>query len=106
MMSVLRLVWEKITAVVQSDRLDRDFEEELASHVDLATEDARRRGHDPEQARREALRRLGGIQRTRELHRDTRGLPFMDKLAQDLAYGLRTLRRTPSSPSWLWCPSR
>ena len=94
-MSVLRLVWEKITAVVQSDRLDRDFEEELASHVDLATEDARRRGHDPEQARREALRRLGGIQRTRELHRDTRGLPFMDKLAQDLAYGLRTLRRTP-----------
>ena len=72
MPSVLRLVWEKITAVVRSDRLDRDFEEELASHVDLATEDARRRGKDPEQARREALRRLGGIQRVRELHRDRR----------------------------------
>jgi len=95
MRSVLRLVWGKITALVQRDRLDRDFEEELASHLDLATEDARRRGHDPEQARREALRRLGGIQRTRELHRDTRGLPFMDTLAQDLVYGLRTLRRTP-----------
>jgi predicted permease len=95
MMSILRLVWEKIRATVHSDRLDRDFEEELASHVALAIDDARRRGRDPEQARREALRRLGGIQRTRELHRDTRGLPFMDQLVQDLAYGLRTLRRTP-----------
>jgi predicted permease len=95
MRPILRLVWEKIRATVRSDRLERDFEEELASHVDLATEDARRRGHDLEQARREALRRLGGIQRTRELHRDTRGLPFIDTLAQDIAYGLRTLRRSP-----------
>ena len=95
MTTMLRLAWEKVRAVFVGNRLDREFEDELASHIEFAVEDARRRGLDPEQARREALRRLGGMQSTRELHRDTRGLPLMDALVQDLSYGVRTLRRTP-----------
>jgi predicted permease len=95
MTTMLRLAWEKVRAVLVGNRLDREFEDELASHIEFAVEDARRRGLDPEQARREALRRLGGMQRTRDVHRDTRGLPLIDALVQDLSYGVRTLRRTP-----------
>jgi len=95
MTTLFRLAWEKVRAVLSGKRLDRDFEDELASHLELAIEDARRRGLNPEQARREALRRLSGVQGTRELHRDTRGLPLIDAFVQDVSYGVRTLRRTP-----------
>ena len=56
-----------------------------------------RGGEDTIQNRRGAKRSVASeaFSAPRELHRDTRGLPFMDTLAQDLAYGLRTLRRTP-----------
>jgi hypothetical protein len=94
----LRLAREKIRAVFSGSRLDRDFEDELASHLELAIEDARAQGRDPAAARREALRKLGGVQSTRELHRDTRGLPLVDALVQDLSYAARTLRRTPACP--------
>jgi hypothetical protein len=94
-MTWLRLAWSKLAALVSSRRLDNDFDEELASHLALAEDDARRRGLDAESARRAAVRQLGGVARARELHRDTRGVHVLDSLRQDLAYALRTLRKTP-----------
>jgi predicted permease len=94
-MTWLRLAWSKVAALFSSRRLDDDFDEELASHLALAEDDARRRGLDAETARRAAVRELGGVARARELHRDTRGVPVIDSLRQDLAYALRTLRKTP-----------
>ena len=91
----LRLAWSKIAALVSSRRLDDDFDDELASHLALAEDDARRRGLDADAARRAALRQLGGVTRAMELHRDTRGVPVIDSLRQDLAYASRTLRKTP-----------
>jgi hypothetical protein len=98
----LRLAWEKVKALLFARSLDREFDEELASHVELATDDARRRGLDPEQAKREALRWLGGVQRTRELHRETRGVPLVDGITQDVAYGFGRCgaRRSSRSSSW------
>src|SRR4029453_1509069 len=61
----------------------------------LAEDDARRRGLDADAARRAAMRQLGGVTRAMELHRDTRGVPVIDSLRQDLAYALRSLRKTP-----------
>lgn len=91
----LRLALSKLAALVSSRRLDDDFDEELASHLAFAEEEARRRGLDANAARRAAMRQLGGVARARELHRDTRGVPVIDSLRQDLAYALRTLRKTP-----------
>src|SRR5690349_5719792 len=94
-MTWLRLAWAKLAALVSSRRLDDDFEDELASHLALAEDDARRRGLDGDAARHVALRQLGGVARAKELHRDTRGVPVLDSLRQDLVYALRTLRKTP-----------
>src|SRR4029077_262715 len=50
-------------------------------------------GMTAEEARRAALVRLGGRELTREIHRETRGLPFLEVFWQDLRYAVRTLRR-------------
>jgi hypothetical protein len=73
--------------------LDHELDDELAAHIDMATEENIRRGLSPEEARRQALASLGGVTQAREQHRETRGLPWLDILGQDLRYTFRTLRR-------------
>jgi predicted permease len=53
----------------------------------------------PEDARREALRGFGGVEQTKELYRDQRGLPMLETMFQDLRFGLRLLRRSPGFSS-------
>jgi predicted permease len=89
----LRVVRAKLVALLRRDRLDDDFEQELASHLAMAADDHRRRGLSADQARRAALLNLGGLEATRLLHRDTRGVPLMDTILHDLRYTARTLRR-------------
>lgn len=58
-------------------------------------EDNLRAGLSPAQARREALMKLGGLEQTKESHRERRGLPFLDVLIQDLRFGTRMLGKNP-----------
>src|SRR5262245_47736716 len=74
----LRAAAAKAVAFARGDRLDRDFEQELASHLEMAADDHRRRGLSVDEARRQAVLTLGGVEATRLLHRDTRGVPYVD----------------------------
>jgi predicted permease len=47
----------------------------------------------PQEARRRALIRFGGVQQAREHQREARGLPWLDIVLQDLRYTFRTLVR-------------
>jgi predicted permease len=67
----------------------------LRLHLELATEDERRRANSGEGAQRAAAIRSGGMTQAMEAVRDQRGLPWLDDLARDLRYGLRALRRNP-----------
>jgi hypothetical protein len=49
----------------------------------------------PEEARRHAVIKLGGIESTKEDYRDRRGLPVLETLMQDLRFGFRSLRKNP-----------
>jgi hypothetical protein len=49
----------------------------------------------PEEARRQARIKLGGIESTEEAYRDQRGLPLLETLWQDVRYGARQLRKNP-----------
>ncbi len=89
----MRTLLAHITAFFRKRELDRDLDQELALHLDLATEDNIRRGLSPEEARRDALIRFGGVEAAKEIHRDARGLPWLDSFLQDIRYALRTLRR-------------
>jgi putative ABC transport system permease protein len=76
-------------------RLESDFADELESHAAMLIEENLRRGLSPEQARREALIRLGGMAQLRESYREQRGLPPLERLAQHFRYALRMLRKSP-----------
>src|SRR6266851_2808251 len=89
----LRRAWNRARAVFRGAPLDADLDAEIASHLSAAIEDNLRLGMTPEEARREALVRFGGVARAMEQHREARGLPALDVLGQDLRYTLRTLRR-------------
>jgi len=76
-------------------RLEDDLDEELRSHLEMAVELNLRKGMNAEDARREALRSFGGIEQTKEIYRDQRGLHMIETTLQDLRFGLRMLRRSP-----------
>lgn len=76
-------------------RKDREFEDEIESHLQLHIEDNLRLGLTPEEARRQAMIKLGGIESAREAYRDQRGLPMLETLWQDIRYGARQLRKNP-----------
>src|ERR1700758_859669 len=91
----LRALLLRIWGLAHRKREDQDFAEELQSHLEMHIDDNVRSGMTPEQARREALLKLGGVEATKERYRDRRGLPWLAHLAQDIRYGARQLRRNP-----------
>jgi putative ABC transport system permease protein len=93
MLGSLREWWARIRAYVRTSDLDRDFEEELQSHVAMLTEDHVDRGMTPEQARRAALVRVGGAASLHQRHREARALPAVDTLLHDLRFASRLLIR-------------
>src|SRR5213594_1559603 len=84
----------RIAALFRRRRLEKDLDDELRSHLEMAIELNLRKGMSAEDARREALRSFGGVEQTKEIYRDQRGLPVIETTLQDLRFGLRMLRRS------------
>ncbi|MGB7466052.1 MAG: ABC transporter permease [Candidatus Acidiferrum sp.] len=95
MRELLRIFIHRLAALFRRRRLEDDLDEELRSHLDMAVELNLSKGMSLEEARREALRGFGGVEQTKELYRDQRGLPMIETIFQDLRFGLRLLRRSP-----------
>jgi predicted permease len=91
--SSVRRPLNRLRSFFRKDPLDHDLNAEMASHLEFAIEENLQRGMTPEEARRRALVRFGGIDQARQQHRETRGLPTLDIFLQDFRYTLRTLRR-------------
>src|SRR5690348_4986651 len=73
---------------------DAELAAELESHLQFHIEDNLRAGMSPEDARRQALIKLGGLDQTKESVRNRRGLPWLDSLALDARFAIRSLRRS------------
>jgi predicted permease len=95
-MTRLRILLVRLLALLRSRRLDRDLDDEIASHLAEATEDYVRQGLSPEEARWAAQRRFGGVAQTIEEYRQLRSFLWVEELARDLRYAFRTLRRSPT----------
>ncbi|MGH9548523.1 MAG: permease prefix domain 1-containing protein, partial [Terriglobales bacterium] len=85
----------RLLAQFRKRNLDRELEDEVLAHLELAESEAIAAGLSPEEARCEARRSFGGIAQMKEEHRDRRGVPWMENLIRDFRYGLAGLARDP-----------
>jgi predicted permease len=83
----------RLRSFFRKQERDEDFDNEIATHLEMLTEENLQRGMPADEARRAALIRIGGVEQAKELHRDSRGLPLLENLLQDIRYSFRTLRR-------------
>jgi hypothetical protein len=74
---------------------EREFDDEIAQHLELLTEDYVRRGLSPHEARLAARRSFGGVAQVKETQRELRGVPQLDILRADVRYAIRALRQNP-----------
>ena len=79
----------------RKQRREKDLDAEMDSHLQLHIEDNLRAGMNAAEARRQALMKLGGVEQTKEMVRDRRGLPLLDTLLQDLRFAFRMLLKNP-----------
>ena len=77
------------------DRRECELSAEMESHLEMHTEDNLRAGLSAAEARRQALMKLGGVEQTKEIYRDRRGLPLFETLFQDFRFAGRMLLKNP-----------
>jgi len=87
--------FHRMRSLFRRAQLDRDLDEEMSAHLELAVEENLERGLSPAEARRQALVRFGGPQQAKEQHREARSLPLLETLLQDLRFAFRMLRKSP-----------
>ena len=74
--------------------IEGEISEELRDHLEREIDMHRSRGVPPEEARRLALRDLGGLTQTIESTRDVRAT-WLDPVWRDVRYAVRVFRRAP-----------
>jgi putative ABC transport system permease protein len=94
-MRTLRAWLMRFRAMYHRDEYDAELAQELETHLQMHIEENLRAAMTPEEARREALMKLGGMEQTKELYRERRGLPWLETILQDLRFGARMLRKNP-----------
>ena len=94
-MKALWRVWARVTGMFRRGRQDREMAQEFESHLQMHIDDNIRAGMSPEQARREALMKFGGVEAAKESVRETSRLMWLETAARDIRYALRGLRLNP-----------
>ena len=84
----------RFRALLQRRRVARELDDELQFHVAMETEANIRHGMTLAEARRTALRDLGGIEQTKETIRDVRALSS-EGIWRDVRYAVRSLSKVP-----------
>jgi predicted permease len=92
---VLARLWGYARGLVRRNRIEVEVDEELQFHVEMEMQGNVERGMTPAEARRVALRDLGGLTQTKEAVREVRAF-FLDSVRQDLRFAVRSCRRSPA----------
>jgi predicted permease len=82
-------LWSRLSNVFRGERLNREIDEEIESHIAEAVE----RGRDATEARRS----FGPALQYRESSRDFRMLAWLESLRADAVFGWRQIRKRPGT---------
>jgi putative ABC transport system permease protein len=86
----------RVRALFRGRQIDREIDDEIASHLAEATDEYVQQGLSYEEARRAAQRSFGGVTQTKEVYREVGSLMWLEELSRDLRYAVRTLRKSPT----------
>ena len=81
--------------VVHRRRRERDLDEEVRAYAAILEDENVARGLSPEEARRQALVEVGGIEQVKENVRAVRMGALLETVGRDARYAARTLARSP-----------
>ena len=90
-----RRFWLRLQTLVRRNRGTKRLNDEIQFHLDQQIAENRLSGMNPEQARYAAMRAFGNPTLFMEEARDTWGWSWLEQIAQDFRYGLRSLRKGP-----------
>ncbi|MGA2571871.1 MAG: ABC transporter permease [Terracidiphilus sp.] len=93
-------IWSRGESLLRNlfrrNKVERQLDEELQAYVALLTDEKNARGMPAEEARRTALIELGGVTQVKQAVRETRAGSDLESVGQDIRFGWRMLRRSPS----------
>jgi predicted permease len=92
---MLQKIRSRLRAVFRRGALDREMRDEMAVHIEQATERLMGRGLSEAEAYAAARREFGNLAVLHEEARDARGARWVESLGADLRYAFRHLSRTP-----------
>ncbi|MFZ0818854.1 MAG: ABC transporter permease [Candidatus Acidiferrales bacterium] len=84
----LRNLWKK-------NSLDRNLDDELRAHLEMRADDSVASGISSDEARYDAQKRFGNATLMKERPRDMDIFAWPESVAQDIRFGIRTLRKNP-----------
>jgi predicted permease len=91
----LRVFLSRLWSLGRTSQSDARLNDEIETHLELATADNIARGMTPDEAARHARRAFGGVVQTKEIYRDARGFAMLDACVRDLQYAVRQLLKSP-----------
>jgi macrolide transport system ATP-binding/permease protein len=91
----MRRFFLKLANLFRGEQAESELAREIEAHLALLQEDFERRGLPPEEARLAAKRAYGGVEQTKELHRDERSFVGVEQFFKDVRYGWINLLRNP-----------
>jgi predicted permease len=80
----------------RKSKTERELHDELQAHLQLHINDNLERGMSPDEARKQAIIKLGGMEQTKELMRDQQTLSLLETFLQDTRYALRIMKKSPA----------
>ncbi len=94
-MRQLRALFLRLVGIFRIEHSSREFAREMESHLQMHIDDNVRSGMTAEQARRNALIKLGGVAQTKQLYGQRRGIPALETLLADIRFAFRMLVKNP-----------
>src|SRR6516164_4580794 len=91
----MRGLWRRFRVLFQREEFDRELEEEMECHRHMMAQAEVEAGASPQEASRQAAIQFGNTASLRETSRDAWGWGPVERVVQDLRYGVKVLRKNP-----------
>ena len=91
----MRRLFLRFANLFRNRRAEKEMSREITAHLALLQEDFERNGMSPREAMLAARRTYGGIEQSKELHREARSFVWIEQFFKDLRYAWRNLLRNP-----------